>query len=305
MNKTLSTTLIVIAVIVLAGGIFFAGSMYARTNAYGPSMMFGYGWNNDSYAYGPGMMGGAGYNNRNGYSPSGMMGGNGGMMNMMGGGYAMMNGNGSYGMGPGRMSGNGGYGMMGGYGWNNGTNSNVTPLTVDQAKTAAEQYIQSIDAQGLETGEVMIFDNNAYVVVEESETSLGAFELLVDPVSQTAYPEYGRTMMWNLKYGYLGQGSMMGGPGGMMGGWNYQATPSTDVSAELTITPEQAVEYAQQYLDVNYAGAIAVDDPTQFYGYYTLDFSKDGKIVGMLSVNGYNGQVFLHTWHGTFIEEAE
>jgi hypothetical protein len=25
----------------------------------------------------------------------------------------------------------------------------------------------------------------------------------------------------------------------------------------------------------------------------------------MLSVNGYNGQVFLHTWHGTFIEESE
>jgi hypothetical protein len=25
----------------------------------------------------------------------------------------------------------------------------------------------------------------------------------------------------------------------------------------------------------------------------------------MLSVNGYSGQVFLHTWHGTFIEEAE
>jgi hypothetical protein len=29
MNKTLSTTLIVIAVLALAGGVFFAGSMYA------------------------------------------------------------------------------------------------------------------------------------------------------------------------------------------------------------------------------------------------------------------------------------
>jgi heat shock protein HslJ len=42
----------------------------------------------------------------------------------------------------------------------------------------------------------------------------------------------------------------------------------------------------------------------QFYGYYTLDFSKDGKVSGMLSVNGYSGQVFLHTWHGSFIEES-
>ena len=42
MNKTLSTTLIVIAVLALAGGVFFAGSMYARANSFGPEMMFGY-----------------------------------------------------------------------------------------------------------------------------------------------------------------------------------------------------------------------------------------------------------------------
>ena len=231
--------------------------MYARANAYGPSMTFSNGWNNNS-AYGPGMMG----NSR------------------------------------------GGYGMMGGYGSNNGTNSNVTPLTVDQAKAAAEKYIQSLNIQGLETGEVMIFDNNGYVIVKESETGLGAFELLVDPASQVAYPEYGPNMMWNLKYGGLGHGSMMGG-NGMMGGWNYQTTPSTTISAEMTVTSEQAVEYAQQYLDSNYAGATAATNPMQFYGYYTLDFEKDGQIVGMLSVNGYNGQIFLHTWHGKFIEEAE
>src|SRR3990170_7933469 len=88
MNKTLTTILIVIAVLALAGGVFFAGSMYARANAYGPVMMFGYGNNN---AYGPGMM-----NGRSGY---GMMGG-----------------------------------MMGGYGWNNGTNPNVTPLTIDRPR---------------------------------------------------------------------------------------------------------------------------------------------------------------------------
>ncbi len=251
MNKTLSTTLIVIAVLALAGGVFFAGNMYARANAYGPAMMFGYGNNN---AYGPG--------------------------------------------------------MMGGYGWNKGTNSSVAPLTVGQAKTAAEKYIQSLNIQGLETGEVMIFDNHAYVIVEETETGLGAFELLVDPASQVAYPEYGPNMMWNLKYGGLGHGSMMGGYGGMMGrgmmnGWKYQTAPSINISTEMTVTPEQAAEYAQQYLDTNYAGTTAVTDPMQFYGYYTLDFEQDGQIIGMLSVNGYTGQIFPHTWHGTFIEEAE
>jgi hypothetical protein len=90
-----------------------------------------------------------------------------------------------------------------------------------------------------------------------------------------------------------------------MGGWNYQYQIPSDVSAELTVTPEQTVQYAQQYLDNNYAGATAATDPLPFYGYYTLDFEKDGQIVGMLSVNGYNGHIFLHTWHGTFIEEED
>jgi hypothetical protein len=209
----------------------------------------------------------------------------------------MMNGRNSYGIGPGMMN--------SGYSWNNGTNTDITPLTVAQAKAAAEKYIQILNTQGLETGEVMIFDNNAYLAVKEMETGLGAFELLVDPVSQIAYPEYGPNMMWNLKYGGLGHGSMMAGNGGMMGGWNYQNQTSTDVTAEMTVTPEQAVEYARQYLDTNYAGATVGTDPMQFYGYYTFDFEKDGRILGMLSVNGYNGQIFLHTWHGTFIEEAE
>lgn len=255
MNKALSTILIAIAILALAGGIFFAGTMYARANAYGPSMMFRSGWSNNG-AYGPGMMGW----------------------------------------------------MMGGYGIE--TNPNVTPLTVDQARQAAEKYIQSLNITGLETGEIMIFDNNAYVVVKESETGLGAFELLVDPVSQSAYPEYGPDMMWNLKYGGFNHNNMMGGFGGMMGGgmlngWNYQNTTPAEFSADMKVTSEQAIKYAQTYLDYNFAGATAAADPTQFYGYYTLDFEKDGKVIGMLSVDGYNGQIFLHTWHGTFIEESE
>jgi hypothetical protein len=261
MNKTLSTTLIVLAVLVLAGGIFFAGTMYARSNT-----MVGWGYNN---TYGPGMMG----------ANNGMMNGQGGMMNRF---YRA---------------------------------TNLKPLTINQAKAAAEKYIQSLNVSGLETGEVMIFDNNAYVVVKEVNTSLGAFELLVDPTTQIAYPEHGPNMMWNLKYSGLnhqfmmgnsgGMMGMMGGNGGMMGGYNWDSTTPVDVSVEMTVTSEQAIKYAQKYLDTNISGAQAAADPTQFYGYYTLDFEKDGKVAGMLSVNGYSGQIFLHTWHGTFIEETE
>ncbi|MBL8078182.1 MAG: hypothetical protein JNM55_09500 [Anaerolineales bacterium] len=288
MNKTLSTTLTVLVVLALAAVIFFAGSMYARANAFGPSVMFG-------------------WNNNNSYDPGGMM-GNGRGPSMMGG-YANNNAN-VY--GPGGMMGNGGN-MMNGYSYNN---ANLTPLTVDQAKTAAEKYLANINNSDLHIAEVMIFDNNAYVVVKETSTGNGAFELLVDPTSQIAYPEHGPNMMWNLKYSGINHQYMMGGNGyGMMGGgmmtgydnmmsgWNN--TTPTDVSAEMTVTPEQAIAYAQQYLDANSSGATAATNPIQFYGYYTLDFEKDGKVTGMLSINGYRGQVFLHTWHGTFIEEAE
>ena len=276
MNKTLSTSLIIIAVLVLAGSIFFAGSMYA--SAFGPSMMFGYGTNNNS-TYGPG-----------------------GMMNMMRGNGGMMNGQ-------------GGPGMMGGYGYNN---ANITPLTMEQAKAAAEKYLANLDISDLQIAEIMIFDNNAYVVVKEASTGNGAFELLVDSGSELAYPEHGPNMMWNLKYGGLnhqymmgnngGMMGMMGGNGGMMtmmGGSGWDSTIPADVSAEMTVTPEQAIEYAQKYLDTNISGATAATDAIKFYGYYTLDFEKDGKVAGMLSVNGYSGQVFFHAWHGTFIEESE
>ncbi len=270
MNRTLSTILIVVVVLALAGGLFFAGSLIARTYAFGPGMMFGSARNNNG-SYGPGVM----------------------------------NGRGAYGRGPGFMGGGRGYGMMGGYGWINSANSNVTPPTVEQAKQAARKYIQSLNIQGLEIGEVMIFNNNAYVAVKETATGFGAFELLVDPVSQVAYPEYGPNMMWNVKYGALSHGSMMGGYGGMMGQWYYQNGQPTNVSTDMPVTKDQAIKNAQAYLDQYQPGTAAANDPTQFYGYYTLDFSKDGTVAGMLSVNGYSGQIFLHTWHGTFVEEAQ
>ena len=210
-------------------------------------------------------------------------------------GMPMMRG-GQVGVARGSMMNGGGYGYV----------TNAQPLTVDEARQSAQKYVDALGLGDLSLGEVMIFDNNAYVVVKETSTGMGAFELLVDPVTKTAYPEYGPNMMWNLKYGGINHGGMMGGRGSMMGGYGRNftnATPS-NVTTDMSVTQDQAVKNAQTYLDQYLSGDTAATDPVKFYGYYTLDFSKDGKVVGMLSVNGYNGEVFLHTWHGTFIEEA-
>lgn len=290
MNTTLKTILIVLVVLVLGGGLFFAGQVYSRWQSasfYGggwmPMMDGRGGWNNNS-AYGP-MMNGRG----NDYGP---------MMNNRGNNYGpMMSGRGN----------NFGPMMGGGFGFNN---ANVEPLTIDEAKQAAQTYLDSLDVSGLEIDEVMVFDNNAYVVVKEEATGIGAFELLVDPVSKTAYPEHGPNMMWNLKYSGINHDNMMNGVGGfMMGGGmmgqNYFNGDVANVSADMSVTEEQATQAAQAYLDQNFPGAEVEGHATAFYGYYTFDYSQNGKVAGMLSVNGYSGQVFYHSWHGTFVEEAE
>lgn len=179
------------------------------------------------------------------------------------------------------------------------------PLTEEQARQAADDYLQSLGLSNLSIAEVMIFDNHAYVAVKETDSGMGAFELLVDPVSKVAYPEPGPNMMWNLKYGAINHSRMMGGRGPRMMWW-AQGTPSpADVSAEMPVSQEEAAKVAQEYLDKYVPGAKVEPSALAFYGYYTFDYEKDGKIVGMLSVNGFDKAVFLHTWHGNFISMSE
>jgi len=206
-------------------------------------------------------------------------------------GYDMMSG---YGM----MGGNYGPGMMGGYAYN----PDVEPLTLDEARQAVKAYLDAWNNPDLEIAEIMVFDNQAYAEIVEKSTGIGAMELLVDPVTHTVYPEHGPNMMWNLKYSPMGTGyGMMGMMGGYRGGMMGYA-PTPEVPTEMSVTPEEARQIAQQFLDTYYPGLQAADEADPFYGYYTIHTVKDGEVVGMLSVNGYSRQVFPHTWHGEFIE---
>ena len=239
--------------------------------------------------FGPGMMGGQGF--------GGMMGGFGGMMAGQGFGGMM----GSSGVFTGTMPAN--CPMFGGA----TIPANAQPITFDKAVEAVQGYVTSYNnadpsagpGQVLALAEVMEFENNFYAIIAEKSTGKGAFELLVNRYTGAVTPEPGPNMMWNTKYGHVaGFGGMMGGMMGrrMGGAWNQQTGP-------LTVTVEQARTAAQQWLDANQPGARLADDEMQFYGYYTMDFLKDGKVAGMLSVNGYTGQVWYHNWHGAFISE--
>jgi hypothetical protein len=217
----------------------------------------------------------------------------------------MMNGWGRQGYGPSMMGGQGyGPGMMGGQGHGPGTTgcpffgsvtnpSNTQPISLDQAVGAAQQYVQSYGNPDLMVAHAMAFDSNIYVQVKEKSTGKGAFELLVNPYSGFVTPEPGPNMMWNTKYGHMaGFGGMVGGP------WNRQTGP-------MTVTPDQAREAAQQWLKANLPSVGLSDELAQFYGYHTIDTMQDDQMAGMLSVNGYTGQVWYHTWHGKFMSEKE
>ncbi len=159
-------------------------------------------------------------------------------------------------------------------------------ITIDEASNLAKQYVSNY-GNNLQVSEVMEFTDNFYVVVKESNTGRGAFELLIDPYTGAIYSEPGPNMMWNSKYSPMG---------GMMGGFQ---------SGDNTLSLDQAVQGVQKYLDANLAGAKISPDGISFYGHYTFDYQINNKTAGMLSVNGVTGDVWLHTWHGSFIQEVE
>jgi hypothetical protein len=95
--------------------------------------------------------------------------------------------------------------------------------------------------------------------------------------------------------------SSYGGYGGMMDGYApYAGTPTATTPTNVT----QAKNAAQQFLNVYYPGT-TVGNATTFYGYYIIEVLNAGNQYGMLSVNGYTGQVWYHNWHGTFIQQIE
>jgi hypothetical protein len=132
----------------------------------------------------------------------------------------------------------------------------------------------------------MEFSGNFYAEIKEQSTNVHAFEVLIDRYAGTAYPEPGPNMMWNTRYGH-------------MGGWGRQQAGSMSVSSE------QAQDIAQRWLDQVLPGTSAAQEADEFHGYYTIHILKEGQIYGMLSVNGYTGNVWYHNWHGDFVQMKE
>jgi hypothetical protein len=226
-----------------------------------------------------------------GMMSGGMMGGG-----MMGGG--MMGGNG---LGPTQTItptvpfGNGwgwgmmGSGMMGGWGSNGATNG--AAITLDQAVTQMQSYVASIGNPDLKLVEVEEYTLNFYGVVQEKSTGTDAFQIIEDKFGGTVYPEMGPNMMWNTKYSPMAR---------MMGGLWFGVP-----SGKMTVSVDQARAGANEFLK-KYMPNTSLEAATDtYYGYYNIDVLQNGKTYGMLSVNGYSGAVWYHTWHGEFVAARE
>jgi hypothetical protein len=180
------------------------------------------------------------------------------------------------------------------FGWNNGYGAtapytnNGSPIAIATAKTIIQNYLTSTGNPDLTAKEIEEYHANFYVQVSEKSTGNGAFELLINKYTGSIYPEMGPNMMWNTKYGMMRGGALSG----------IFGAPTTT----MTITATRATTNAQEFLTTSLAGTTA-GDVTTFYGYYTIEILKDGSHFGMLSVNGFTGQIWVHNWHGVFIQE--
>ncbi|MBI4180848.1 MAG: peptidase M4 [Chloroflexi bacterium] len=206
------------------------------------------------------------------FGPGGMMGNQGGMMGGQGGQNGMMAPGGM--MGSGMMS---GMPMMGGMmGYYSGI---PAPLSHDDAKTIADRYLASLNNPDLSIAEFEEYSHNFYVSLIEKSTGRGAIEVIIDRYNGSLQPEP-QGMMWNSKYGMMG---------------SYQQN-------QMSVTQQQAMKIAQDFLDRVYPGTKA-DEIVAYYGHYTIMTTLAGKHYGMLSINGYSGDIWYHIWHGMFIAE--
>ena len=171
------------------------------------------------------------------------------------------------------------------------------------ALNIASRYMNSLGNDGLALDEIEEWEYNYYVVVKEASPSpYKAYQLIIDKWMGFVMPEPGPNMMWNQKYGRMMNSMTDGMPGHMSNRERRINDP------KMIVTPDAATSAASQFLRERFSRLLVVAGPPDtFYGYYNFDVNDvgTGTKYGMLSVNGTTGQVWYHTWHGSFLQGKE
>ena len=157
-------------------------------------------------------------------------------------------------------------------------------ITTDQALSLAQDYATG-RSENLRVARIYEFENAYYAVVEETDTGMGAFQLIIQPVSGNVRFESGAGMMWNTKYG-------------------RRAMMDVEIP-ENTLTMEAAAAQAQQVLKEESADLSIDPAGVAFHGYYTYEYQVEGKTAGLISVNAEDGDYWFHNWLGNFISRED
>ena len=227
-----------------------------------------------------------------------------------------------------------GAGMMGsGMGMMSTYAPSSRPISQDEARRHAAGFAVRYGL-GVKIRDFMVFTQNYYVQIVDAKTGAGLGELLVDRYTGMVQPEFGPNMMWNTRFGMGGNAGMMGGnmmgtkqnqggmgsqtdQSGMMNAQNQGvagvAQPGQEMMGAvqgIRGTPAAArygMAAAQKLADTFVAGYLPggkVLEGFAFPGYYTFDYGRKAT-EGMLSVNAYAGEVWVHGWHGLSLGEVK
>lgn len=164
-------------------------------------------------------------------------------------------------------------------------------ITIDQVEELVKDYLR--DNSNLRAEEIIEFANDFYVRFSEKDTGINAFVALVHPYNGRLYPGHHPDKYWNTEY--RGESYRLSRDGGEPLDWP---------SGPMTITEEQAWNDAQRFIERHLpegrAGAVE-----RFYGYYTIPVLIFEDVIGLLSINGYTGDVCYEACHGSLIDRVD
>jgi hypothetical protein len=169
-------------------------------------------------------------------------------------------------MGPGMMYGSG-YSIAGCPGM-----ATYSPVSLPISQRDALRNLENFSSRygaNVRIEDFMIFSNNYYADLVDASSDLGLVEVLVDRYNGNTYREPGPNAMWDVRYG--GRGAL--------GEQRYDLVVAQNVS--------------EVFLN-GYLSGSRVMRSKAFPGYYTFDFGRS-EIDGMLSVNYYTGDIWVHT----------
>ncbi|HEX3019244.1 MAG TPA: hypothetical protein VHP36_03035 [Chitinispirillaceae bacterium] len=149
------------------------------------------------------------------------------------------------------------------------------PVTQDKALRSMRNFSRQCGSN-IEVEDFMVFSGNYYGVLKDPNSSQYIAEVLVDRYSGLAYAEPGPNMMWNTRFGAGRTGTE---------GTEYDLSEAENLTTNFL---------------GGYLPEAQIMESKEMPGYYTFDFGRQ-EIEGMLSVNAYNGQIWVHTWHGPFL----